>query len=144
MSFWIDTTSIMILDHCGDTTLNPIPATLPVLIQKDNKLATALNETTIWAHDMNHTHTLTLDLGKPHYITSIKGVLNATTNIQHVAFYVSEDTVNYGNPVLEINDWQSIIESESWAYLMNTPKVGRYVLIQVLSTIDPNNYLRWG
>lgn len=146
MSFWIDATSTMILDRCGETTLNSIPKLLPFVVCKDNKLTTALDETTTWAHNVNHTHWLKLDLGKSHYITSIRGVLNTTTNIQQVHFYVSDDPNEYGNSVLEVDDWQAYSKDDDdpWEYQVNTPKVGRYVLIMILSTTDANNYLRWG
>jgi hypothetical protein len=146
MSFWVDATSSMILDRCGETTLNPIPQLLPFVVCKDNKVATAMDTTATWAHNVNHTHWLKLDLGKPHYITNIRGVLNITTNVQHIAFYVSNDLTSFGNAVLEVNDWQSYSKGDAdpWEYRVNTPKVGRYVLIQVLSTTDANNYLRWG
>ena len=146
MSFWIDATSTMILNHCGDTTTDALPRLLPFIVDKDNKLSTALDENGVWKHDVNHTHYITLDLGRPHYITNIRGVLNTTTNVRHVVFYVSDSLTDFGSAVLDVEDWQAYSKEDAdpWEYQMNTPKVGRYVLIQVLSTTHATNYLRWG
>lgn len=146
MSFWIDAINTMVLNHCGDTTSNAIPQMLPFIVDKDNKLSTALDTNGVWMHDVNHTHYITLDLGKPHYITNIRGVLNVTTNIQQVHFYVGDDLSDFGNAVLMVDDWQAYSKDDDdpWRYDVNTPKVGRYVMIQVLSTTHASNYLRWG
>jgi len=147
MSFWIDLDSTMILSHCGATTSKALPQTIPFVVDKDNKAATAIDVDGVWAHDVNHTHYITIDLLKPRYITNIRGVLNSITNVQHVLFYVTNDLADFGDAVLDVTDWQSYVkedESDIWEYVMGIPKVGRYVKIEVTSTTDGSNYLRWG
>jgi hypothetical protein len=136
----------MIIDHCGSTTSKALPQTIPFVVDKDNKLSTAIDTNGIWAHDVNHTHYIVIDLLKPRYLTNIRGVLNNTTNVQHVFFYVTNDLADYGDPVLEIADWQAYTKDDDdpWEYVMGVPKVGRYVKIEVTSTTDTSNYLRWG
>jgi len=119
---------------------------IPFVIGKNNKLSTALDSDGIWAHNVNHTHYIWLDFGEPHYITNIRGVLNINTNIRQVHFYIGDDTGDMGDAVLVVDDWQAYSKEDAdpWEYQVNAPKVGRYVLIMVLSTTDPDNYLRWG
>ncbi len=156
MSFWTDADSSMLyqhkdsdnrtwLDHCGDTTLTPLPHQLPFVVGKDNKLATALDKEAIWAHDANHLHYISLDLGKPHYITRLRGKLTVNTNVKHVVFHVGDDIEHLGNPVYETENWQELTpEEDGFVYVASIPKMGRYMRIGVVSTTHPDNYLRWG
>jgi len=146
MSFWLDMDSTMIHSHCGDTSSDAIPHTIPFIISKDNKLGTAFDVDGQWRHDVNHTHWVIIDLLMPRYITNIRGVMNGTTNIQDVKFYITSDLTAWGDAVLEVTNWQSYTKDDDdpWEYQMNIPKVGRYVKVEVVTTTDANNYLRWG
>jgi hypothetical protein len=119
---------------------------LPVLLGKDNKLATQLDLGSLWAHDVNHTHYVTIDLLKSRYITQMRFLLNNNVNVEHLKVYVSDDVSLFGDAVLDIADWTSYTkdDEEPYRYEGCTPKVGRYVYIEILSTHDANNYLRWG
>jgi len=145
MSFWFDIDSTMILSYCGDNTRDTLPHTLPFTINKDNKLATALNTTGgQWRHDQNHPHWVWFDLGKPHFISSIRGLLSANTNMKTVHVYVGEDPADMGDAVLMVTDWQDYTPTDSYRYDMTSPKLGRYILLIIGKTTDPDNYLRWG
>jgi len=145
MSFWFDADSPMILAYCGETTLNPLPHSLPFTVNKDNKLSTALDKSdAAWIHNQDHVHYIWFDLGKPLFISSIRGLLNATTNISEAHFYIGNDPADMGDPVLMIIDFQDYTPSDSYRYDLSIPKLGRYVLIVIGKTTDPNNYLRWG
>jgi len=144
--FWVTPTSSMVYSRCGETTTAPLPLLLPFIVNKDNKLASALDANTSWHCDTNHTHNAIFDLGKSHYITSLRGVLNVSTNLTHVKLYVSDDPTVFGTAIMDVADWQSYSKGDDdpWEVQPCTPKVGRYVKIEVLTTTDPNNYLRWG
>lgn len=145
MSFWFDADSTMIVNHCGENTLDPLPHMLPFTIHKDNKLVTALNNINAsWVHAENHSHWVLFDLGKPHYISSIRGLLTGTTNVKQVHFYIGDDPDNMGDSILQVIDWQDYTPTDSYRYEMSTPKLGRYVLLIIGKTTDPNNHLRWG
>jgi hypothetical protein len=146
MSFWFDIDSSMILSHCGENTQSPLPHALPFTIKKDNKLATALDKTGgCWHCDINHVHQVEFDLGKPHYITSIRGLLASNTNIKEVRLYIADaETGVYGDPVLDIRDWQDYTPIDDYRYDITTPILGRFMRLYLIGTTDPDNYLRWG
>lgn len=145
MSFWFDIDSSMILSHCGENTQSPLPHTLPFTVNKDNKLATALNTTGgQWRHDVNHSHWVWFDLGKPHFISSMRGLLTANTNIKTAHVYVGDDPADMGDAVLMVIDWQDYTPTDDYRYDLTQPKLGRYILLIIGKTTDPDNYLRWG
>jgi len=98
-----------------------------------------------WWHVVNHTHTLTLDMGSSKIISKIrtKAVAGSGTTLpSQIVIYVSDTIGTWGTAVdtIDITGDSSSLWTER---VLATAKTGRYIYLEI-DTVHRNNFIIWG
>lgn len=125
--------STLVHSYCGYGTTN-----------RELTLEKALEGTDTWVHAQNHTHWFILDLGQSYTISKVKGRSNESTwgDPTDVNIYISDDTEDFGDPVVEgISTWQ---DTEDWVEIEMPTTSGRYIKVEIENTESAFKYLGFG
>ncbi len=95
-----------------------------------------------WIHYTNHVHWFILDLGDSYNITQVRGRSNTFDDPKDVDIYVSDDVENFGDAVVE--EISTFRNRANWSTVEVTPKVGRYIKVNILDTEDGSRVIGWG
>lgn len=127
---WLGINSSHYDSHCGDWAA---PSYM---------LLNALNGTDTWAHNANHTHWFILDLGRNYNISKVRGRSKSSQDPIDINIYVSETNGDWGAAVASgISTWQ---DTDSWVEIDTTPKEGRFIKVEIITTEDPSHFLVFG
>jgi len=125
---WRSFTSMDIDSYCGD--------------DGSETLAEALTGADQWKHAVNETHWFILDLGASFEISRVRGRSSTFDDPTNVNIYVSDDKESFGDAVkIGITTWQ---DTDTFQEFATTKKTGRYIKVEITSTEDSVNTIRWG
>lgn len=106
-------------------------------------LSEALNGTDYWWCWTSHQQWFILDLGENLNVTKARGRSFSGSDPIDVDIFVSTDKVTWGTAVAEeITTWQDRTDWDGTAVIDLTPKVGRYIKIDIVDTESVD--LKWG
>lgn len=134
MAAWLEIDSSHLYGYCGYTT----PYYLNAALDGDD----------IWVHAYDHDHWFIIDLGESYLIDKVRGRSSGWYQMGYacdptdVNIYVSDDPEDWGDAVATgISTWQ---DTSSWREVSTTPKVGRYIKIEIVDTEDYDRWLAFG
>jgi len=108
----------------------------------DVSLQNALDGTNMWEHLADETHYFILDLGNSYTLTKAKGRSLSNADPVLVNIYVSDTVLQWGTAVAtNISTWQ---DTSVWQEVNLTPKLGRYVKVEITRTENSDRYIRFG